>query len=122
VNNMVRCTVWPSYDNTSLVSDMAAAVEQPWAKSNIFFSPIPNSRNLIRSYISTAKVYGDTQAQVHNGGLYSAAMAADPTNIWYWNVMVTPVDPADALTTDVHVEVKMIFYVEASDLKRQAST
>jgi len=121
---MVRATLWPSDSSSSLVSDAAAAIEEPFAKNQIFYSQWGSASggNVMRSYISTAKLYGDTQQQVHNGHLYGAAMAADPSNIWYWNCMITPVDSGAALSTEIHVEFQVIYYTELSNLKQLAST
>jgi len=103
-------TVWPSRTTTSFVSDPMGAAQQPYGKNIMAASGnSQTTEKYIRSYMSTAKIFGVDQRAVASDDLYGAVITTDPTAQWYWNIMLGGFATG---TNVILFRVIMIQYVE----------
>lgn len=126
LNNIWRTVIWPSITNGSFVSDINGAMQQPYSKHATGatgntagaqgFSP------QINSYMSTEKIFGERRATIAAGHDYAAVIAANPANLWYWNILVTAQNPTASLTTAISGTIDLIQYVQFSRRSSLAST
>lgn len=108
---MTNVTLWPSMTATSFVSDEAGAAQHPYGKRFNLSTQI-GVNNIIRSYMSTAKMYGDNILAPQIDDAYAALINANPTKIWYFNIMVTPTSSAGATSSSPIINITLIQYVE----------
>lgn len=121
-NNSVVCALWPTRRTTSYVSDFQGAMQQPYAKGSPFQAASTSQYPFTMcNYMSTAKINGlRPQAIVYNSQ-FSALMAANPSSLWYWALIIST-QGAAALDTVIEVQVEMIQYTELFDLNDLSST
>lgn len=84
--------------------------EQPYAK--VRFSGTYNldaREQTIKSYMSSAKMFGVPPRSIVADVTYSALVTANPANQWYWNFFMVPWDLAS--TTGGFAAVVMVYYV-----------
>ncbi len=108
---MTKFTLWPSMTSLSFVSDPEGAAQQPYAKRLLISTQLPVD-NVLRSYISTAKMFGDNILAPQVDDAYSALISANPTKLWYYNILTEPSNPSGATTSNPIVLVTLIQYVE----------
>lgn len=72
-------------------------------------------RNSVKltQYMSTAKIFGARKGQVGSDDLFSAAVATNPQNQWYWNVCFQ--NQSDLVDQVVQFQVLLHYYVEFYD-------
>lgn len=118
---MTNVTLWPSTTAVSYVSDEQGAAQHPYAKRFNLNSQIPVD-NIIRSYMSSAKMYGDNILAPQVDDAYAALINANPTKIWYFNILVTPSNPVGATSSVPMVNISLIQYAELFNRNSLAST
>lgn len=121
-DGIVRVVAWPATSTTSQVSTPTTAEMQPYAKAlkigSLFSFTNEQKNNQLRNYISTAKIYGEVPQNVTANPNYGAAVGANPNAVWYWNILVNPMNSNAALSQSVQVEVDMVQYVEFQQRKQ----
>lgn len=93
---------------SSSLPTVTELVEWPYSKwrQSTFYTPIKG----VSAYMSTAKMLGVNKASVKNEDNNSALISANPTNQWYWNLLVFPANGTQ--TTYWTYTVKLTYYVE----------
>lgn len=107
-NSNYRVVLLPSTD-TEAITDSWAMVQQPYAKETFTFLNTKVGR--MKHYMSTRKVYG-TQVKDTN---YEATNGSNPTNMWYWRLIISKQDGSAIAAGDFIVEVKFIQYATMFD-------
>lgn len=122
-NLAMDIAVLPSVENTvASVSDISSPVEEmPYCKYKIVGTyAVGVNDNIIRSYMSTAKIYGVNKAAVESEDNYSAAVTTNPANGWYWITVTQPVDESTAMTSTIVVMIT--YYAEFNTRKNLAAS
>lgn len=101
----VQLSVLPSLFSATVSSTSEDYAENPYGKDVLTNAYMPPE---LRSYMSTSKMYGDKVLDAN----YSAGIAANPTNEWFWQVKCSPMDIGT--TSTVYVLVDLVYYVEFS--------
>jgi hypothetical protein len=118
LNNIWRQTVWPSLVNTSYVSDVPGATQQPYAKTAICATGNTTGSQgfapQLNSYMSTAKIFGERPLTIQTDVSWGATLGSDPVQPWFFNIMCTAQNSAAALTTAIACNITMIQYTELS--------
>lgn len=121
VASMTNLTLWPSMSSTSYVSDEQGAAQQPYCKRTSVSTQLPVN-NVLRSYMSTAKIYGDNVLAPQIDDAYAALINANPTKLWYYNIMATPSNPGGATSSNPMLNIVLIQYVEMFARQSLSST
>lgn len=83
----------------------------PYSKNLINQFPYMPSRGgdapTINSYISIAKLAGDTPSAVMSDDAYSALIGANPTRQFYWNIISDVPTGAESLSVGLQIELIM---------------
>lgn len=82
--------------------------EQKYTKAG--FTNHYKGKYTTRNYISTAKMFGRSPVAIKSDVSFSAAINANPTNVWYWNTAVRVCD--GATTGDFRIIFKVVYYAE----------
>lgn len=105
-NNYNELSVFPMCDKEGPTGfDSAAA--QPYCKRRM--NTRNNGMNQIRSYMSTAKIFGVDKAAVMGDNTYYSLMADNPSNTWYW-MTYYQINPDTGSSHYFHCEVT--YYVK----------
>lgn len=109
--------VVPSLDQTIVSTDASTPVEEmPYSKYRLVPSYNVGLRDtVVKSYMSTAKIWGASPIAVKTEDAYSAAVTTNPASQWYWNVITQPSDVSTANTNSILVTIT--YYCEFSARK-----
>lgn len=67
---------------------------------------------MVKSYRSLKSMYqGDISSRDYQG-----SSSANPTYEWYWNITIVPEDESSTFTAASFVDIKLVYYVEWSEL------
>lgn len=105
----MNVVIFPSNVTTNQSTDKNLNSEQPYARQR-FFNPYQGSPPVLKQYMSTSKIWGVSRTTVMADDNYSAAIASDPVNLWYWHVYIGPADQT-ATATSATLICKMTQYV-----------
>lgn len=118
-----RIVCWPSRETTSFVSDLMGAVQQPYGKSMDITMPYMNTfgdASTIKNYISLSKISGASPTEVAVDTGFQAAINANPSRVFYWNILGCTQSGTESLSIDC--EIEMIQYTVFSERYALAST
>lgn len=107
-----RLVLVPSLVSTAIPSSVIAA-SMPYAKAQ-YESSVRESFDHT-TYMSTAKMFGVPKSAVATEVNYTAAVTANPTNLWYWHCWSQPID--GATTGTALLEVHITYYAVLSSRK-----
>lgn len=113
----VDMAVFPIISNITIVgSNISHPVEEfPYCKYKIGSTYTSGSNdNILRSYISTAKIFGASPLAIKSEDNYSAAVTANPVNRWYWCVITQPTNVTEGPAITTEVILQLVYYVEFS--------
>jgi len=102
--------LYPSSESGGSGIPIDQAVSQPYAKQRLVGTSNGNGVTVLKHYMSTKKITGYKYLDVSDlAGAYNQS----PSQQWYWNVQLNPLDAISNLA--VYVFVDIVFYVEFFD-------
>lgn len=122
--SLMKAVIFPSTLTTSMVSDYESAAQRPLAKDLIFRNDgygYINGSVIMRNYCSSAKMFAVPPERIVMDGFFQGIVnATPPTNLWYWNVVLSPLDGSNSQNTTARIT--MIQYCEFYEPVELAST
>lgn len=86
----VTCVLVPTISSTITGPQDFAELAYSKMKSSTYYSPVRE----LKSYMSTAKIMGVNKKSVENEDDNAALISANPVNVWFWTVMIIPINTA----------------------------
>lgn len=112
--SMINWAMWPSLDATSYVSDEESAKQAPFSKNGttaVNSSTVPFGTQLVRSYISTARIFGVPPLRVELDGFFHGSFpSSNPASIWYWNFLIN--GSTNDVDNTINFHLTTTYYVE----------
>lgn len=112
---------YPYPDTITGTNDLDDAMSQPYSKFSLVGTAAGTSRsNILKSYMSTKKVYGLTNiddAAAYVGLTGGTGTGDDPANEWVWSLYFGAADGAGNPTLMGLVDIT--YYIEFFDRKNQ---
>lgn len=105
--------VQPSTDISPL-TDITTVYEQQRSKAPKFVPIAQRVASRHKQYCSTRQVCGLTKSQLYDD-TFAANITADPSNVWYWNILFTTSDQTTAV--QYSYMIKIVYYVQFFDRK-----
>lgn len=96
------------------ISSTAASVEiyeAPYSKWKQGYIYGLGSQDVIKSYMSTSKIYGLGKRAVKDENDFSAAVTANPVSEWHWKMYVWN-GTGSTSTSYITMSVKITYYVK----------
>lgn len=115
-------TLWPSLTSTGYASDPEGAHQQPFAKRFLMNTAVVPAENCLRSYMSTAKMFGTNPLAPQVDDTYAALVAATPGRVWYYNILTESTNSSAATTSNPIIAITLIQYVEMYARQSLSST
>lgn len=108
-----RVVVFPS-TNQAGVSDIDAALEQPYRKSfNTGFYQGGEKDEYVKTRMPVAQFAGVKESAIYDSQVYSAFVSTNPATEFYWVVGVSNESGTSSLSLDVNITIT--YYVEFFD-------
>lgn len=115
------CAVVPSLDSTIISTSPDTPIEEmPYSKYRIVAAYAVGTIPAIKSYMSTAKIFGAEPVAVKTEDNYSSTVGNNPANVWYWNIITQPSDLTTANANNLLVTIT--YYVQFSARKEIGSS
>lgn len=119
-NSVYRLNLWPTAGTQAAVASgytpigaTAAVAEQPYGKSKLISVNTIGApgAGMIKSYMSTAKMFGVSTTAVLGETSYSALITANPSLEWFWNISLE--DSAGTFSTGTgrfYIFIRLVYY------------
>lgn len=113
--NFIRGCLWADTTTTTFTSDIAVASAFPTSKTFLTRSDWAMGSEgclTVRNYASTAKMFGIPKARVLMDDVFHGTSNANPTRIWYWNIIIGPNNSAPVQNSVQHLTMDFVYYTE----------
>lgn len=80
------------------------------------------AENVLRSYMSTAKMFGTNPLAPQVDDTYAALVAATPGRVWYYNILTESTNSSGATSSNPIIAITLIQYVEMYARQSLSST
>lgn len=104
-----RVAVYPSLSTGTLAMD--AAIANPYSTHKLISANAGMNEATLRNYISTKKIFGEMTLVDDD---YSALVAVNPVNTWYWQINAESIDKTTNLANNFY-DVLITYYVDFSE-------
>lgn len=104
--NNQNCILFGCYPHPTAVNTPASllqSLERPYRKWKM--SVGSSSAKVIKAYMSTAKIFGETKVSVTSEDNYQATTSANPATQWLWTVFAATADGSTTATILVYVTI-----------------
>lgn len=108
-NEITMMVIQPRLD-TTVDTDYLDMAADTYSKKIMLPNNTAGYYKPLKHYMTTRKIYGISKSKVQDDN-YSAAVGSNPTNQWYWHIVVDDTKTG-AINQDVNLYAEVTYYVE----------
>lgn len=76
----------------------------------------------VKNYTTTARTLGVSKSSIQDNSNYAASAGADPVTKTIWNVMFSLTSPNNNWTNELHLRIKVMYWIELFGLNEVSQT